>query len=259
MVQLKCMKVLICSDNMTRKAEIKALLNKEGVCCVTYDAELSSNESVGLHFSSVPRHTQCRDVAVEVGLMAKYCKGLLCTRSNMCFMVAVLAGSEHYEVIDMVNGLYHVTATVSETAAASVFKSDLDNDVDGMWLDHATCVVQILGKENTRDFFSVLQGYVINLKKLEDYEVESNVSATDGARGYLRGFLSAWNLIQVVKITKFDPARAGWGAAQNAKVRKHATALSVLVSLLLDKHSGECQDNFISDFCKVAAAHRPAA
>ena len=47
------------------------MLVNQAIHCITYDAVLSSNVNVGLHFSSVPKDTQCRDVAIEVALMAR--------------------------------------------------------------------------------------------------------------------------------------------------------------------------------------------
>ena len=89
-------------------------------------------------------------------------------------------------------------------------------------------------------------------------EYEEQV-AYDEVAARLRGFLHEWYQHQVVKITKFDPARVGWGLAQNSKIRKHAVALSILVPLLLDKHCGKCKDEFVSSFCTMAAAKRPPA
>ena len=69
----------------------------------------------------------------------------------------------------------------------------------------------------------------------------------------------------MVTITEFDPARTGWGLAQNAKIRKHAVALSILVPYLLDKRGGKCEsgntceNEFVSSFCTMAAAKRPPA
>ena len=73
------------------------------------------------------------------------------------------------------------------------------------------------------------------IDKIESYAVEVD---REQAAARLRGFLHEWYQIQVVTITKFDPARTGWGLAQNKKIRKHAVALSVLVPYLLDKHGG---------------------
>ena len=75
--------------------------------------------------------------------------------------------------------------------------------------------------------------------------------------------MGEWHYIQVVTITEFDPARTGWGLAQNAKIRKHAVALSVMVPLLLDKRGGKCEsgdtceNEFAPSFCTMAAAKRP--
>ena len=64
--RLGCMRVFFCSDNQRRKAEIKEMLTSGDMHCMTYDAVLSSNEDVGLHFTNVPAHIQCRDVAIEM-------------------------------------------------------------------------------------------------------------------------------------------------------------------------------------------------
>ena len=85
------------------------------------------------------------------------------------------------------------------------------------------------------------------------------------AAARLQGFLPEGHQIQVVTITKFDPARTGCGLAQNARVRKHAVALSILVPYLLDKRGGKCESGntcenaFVSSFCTMAAAKRPPA
>ena len=49
------------------------MLYVERIYCVTYYATLANNSRVGLHFSeSVPKATQTKDIAIEVGLMAGY-------------------------------------------------------------------------------------------------------------------------------------------------------------------------------------------
>ncbi len=76
--------------------EIKTALEHDEIECATYDATLGTNPKVGLHFSgSIPTHVHTHDISIEVHLMAKYCKAILATRSNVAFMVAVLA-DEHY-------------------------------------------------------------------------------------------------------------------------------------------------------------------
>ena len=255
--KLGCTRVFFCSDNERRKAEIKQMLTSGDMHCMTYDAVLSSNENVGLHFTNVPADAQCRDVAIEIAMMARYCKGLLCTRSNMSFMVAVLA-DENYEVFDMLSDR-HVgpMPSMSSATASSVesFRSDLDNNVEGMWLDHDICVVQLLGSKCAHDFVSMLKGHVI-INGINDYEEEVDPAEVASRLG---GFLAKWHEIQVVKITKFDPPRDGWGSAQSQKLRKQAAALSVLVPLLLDKRGGRCDNKFVSAFCTAAVTSRPPA
>ena len=147
-------------------------------------------------------------------------------------------------------------STASVNDSVNAFRSDLNNEVEGMWLDHDICVVQILGKTYAQgDLVGLLHSYVI-IKSIGEYEEEVDYEESQARLG---GFLSQWNTIQVVKIDKFEPARVGWGAAQNQKVRKHAVALSVLVPHLLDKCGGKCQNEFVSSFCAVAATKRPRA
>ena len=81
----------------------------------------------------------------------------------------------------------------------------------------------------------------------------------DDAAVRLHGFKTEWSHLTVVKITKFDPARVGWGLGQNEKTRKHALALSVLIPLLLGKRGGTCTNNFVSSLCSLAAEMRPPA
>ena len=253
-------KVFFCSDNKTRKTQIQEMLKSQAIHCITYGAILSDNEDVGLHFSSVPKHTQCRDVAIEVSLMARYCKGLLCSRSNMSFMIAVLA-DEDYAVFDMLSdthvGPMHYPASMN-ASSVNTFRSDLNNQVEGMWLDHDTCVFQIRGAkyEFTNGLFlTLLQSHVI-INSIDEYE---HAIDKDEAAERLQGFLAEWHHILVIKITRFEPARVGWGTAQNRKLMKHAAALSVLVPLLLDKCGGICENQLVSSLCTLAAAQRPPA
>ena len=100
LTKVKCRAVLLCTDDKGKKDAIKEALLTEAIPCFTYDASLSDNNKSGLHFSDrVPKHTPTQDVVVEIMMMAK-CAALLCTRSNMTFMVAVMAG-EQFQVFDM--------------------------------------------------------------------------------------------------------------------------------------------------------------
>ena len=257
MGKLGCMSVLFCSDDQTRKTQMKETLASENIHCITYESVLSRNVQVGLHFSSVPKNTQCRDVAVEVALMAKYCKGLLCSRSNLSFMIAVLA-DDNYEVFDMLSdrhvGPMRSTAWV-HTSYVNAFRSETNKDVECMWLDHDICVIQIHGFKYTENLIGLLSRYII-FSSLNEFEETVNY---DDAAVRLHGFKTEWSHLTVVKITKFDPARVGWGLGQNEKTRKHALALSVLIPLLLDKWGGTCTNNFVSSLCSLAAEMRPPA
>ena len=147
-------------------------------------------------------------------------------------------------------------STASVDAYVNAFRSDLNNDVEGMWLDHDICVVKISGAKYSHcNFVDLLGNYVI-IETIESYAVEVGHKQ---AAARLQGFLAEWDEIQVVTITRFDPARTGWGLAQNRKIRKHAVALSILVPYLLDKRGNTCENEFVSSFCTVAAAKRPPA
>jgi hypothetical protein len=173
----------------------------------------------------------------------------------MSFMIAVLA-DKNYEVFDMLSnrhvGPMRSTASVN-TSSVNAFRSDFNKEVEGMWLDHDICVVQIHGSKCDEDLMGLLRAHVI-FTSIDEFD---ETVVHDEAAVRLRGFLSEWGHISVVKITKLDPAQVGWGLAQNAKTRKHALALSVLVPLLLDKCGGKCKNQFVSSFCTVAAAKRP--
>ena len=82
---------ILCCDSNRRKKELSDMLLANGVACITFGAE------VGLHFDdTVPPSTKFKDIGVEVALLAS-CKGLLCTRSNISFMVASMA-NESFQV-----------------------------------------------------------------------------------------------------------------------------------------------------------------
>ena len=195
--------------------------------------------------------------------MARYCKGLLCSRSNVSFMImiAVLAEAE-YQVFDMLSDK-HVgpmpSAASVNPSSVNAFRCELDKQVEGMWLDRDICVVQITGKKEPENFVNLLHKYVI-MTSFDDYAETMDEEEAAARTARLHGYLAEWNQLHVVKITKYEPARVGWGLGQNRRVRKHAAALSVLVPYLLDRNGGQCENNqFLSSFCTAAKAKRPPA
>ena len=78
------------------------------------------------------------------------------------------------------------------------------------------------------------------------------------------GFISSEDSVDAYLCTEMHnpghPARLGWGAGTNQKKRKWAAALSILVTLLLDRKS-IIDDDFpeLAVFLKKAAAKRPPA
>jgi len=262
MSSLACTKVFLCSDAQSTKSRIQEQLTKQGIRCVTYHSALSTNETVGLHFSEVPPHVSCQDIAVEVALMAGWCLGLLATRSNIMFMVAVL-GAEDFVVIDMLTDRVvgsragtNLPNAPHHNVPAHYFKSDSDPSVEGLWLKHNLCAVQIRGhRYQAEDFATVLTSYAI-IKSVGECE---QADESSDAEAQLRGFLAEWHQVLVVRVTKFEPPRVGWGSAQNKKILKHAAALSVLVPYVLDQKAGHCHNAFVTSFCKLAATKRPPA
>lgn len=262
MEQLSCTCVFFCTDSATRKAEITAMLASQHIHCITYDATLSENENVGLHFSEVRPDVHLMDVALEVALMATRCKVLLCSRSNMSFMIAALA-DEEYQVIDMLSEMRAVNVHAVDVNADSnlvegafVTRFGLGNKVEGMWLERDICAVQIYGSKCEENLVQIMQCYII-VNNIADYTEDVDQDTIDRR---LNGFLDKNQMVMVVAINKVHPKAIGWGLGQNVKTRRKAAALSALVPYLLDKRGGECPDNqFVDAFLKNAAANRPAA
>ena len=267
MTVVKCTAVLLCSDDKVKKEEIKTELLKNAIQCVTYGASLSDNNTVGLHFSErVPKDTQTQDVAVEVMMMAS-CAALLCTRSNISFMVAAMAG-EKFQVFDMwtdrrvgVGSSSSAASPLTSPPNPYTFQSE-DGLLKGMWVNRSICAFRIYGaklQDQHNQFISSLGQYVI-LKKFDSYiKLDSTQGNQEDMPYRLEGLLdSDAPHAMMAEIDVTDPARIGLGVAQNYKVRKHATALSLLVPLLLDR-SVTIQDNILSSLCELAKAKRPAA
>jgi hypothetical protein len=240
------------------------MLASQHIHCITYDATLSENENVGLHFSEVRPEVHLMDVALEVALMATRCKVLLCSRSNMSFMIAALA-EEEYQVIDMLSEIPAVNVHAVDVNAdrlsnlvegAFVTRFGLSNKVEGMWLERDICAVQIYGQKFEENLVQIVQCYII-VNNIADYAENVDQDTIDRR---LHGFLDKKHHVMVVAITKVHPKAIGWGLGQNQKTVKKAAALSALVPYLLDKRGGECPDNqFVDAFLKNAAANRPAA
>ncbi len=260
----QCKKVFLCTDDGNKKVEIKTALGHIGIPCATYKATLGKNPNVGLHFSrSVPKDVHTRDISIEVQLMAKYCKALLATRSNVPFMVAVLA-DEDFGVEDFFTGRLDMSAVPSASAPsrppaappAEVFTT-VDGEVEGMWVTGDILAIKVKnskGHHLTRHAKRML-GAQLCLHGTFDSKVLESVAEWEARLG---GFMDPGHYgAAVAKISDSDPERIGLAVAPNVKVRNASAALSILVVVLLDSRN-QIQDETLASFCRAAAAKRPS-
>ena len=198
--------------------------------------------------------------------MMASCAALLCTRSNMSFMVAAMAG-EKFQVFDMWTDRCVSVGVGSRSSAASpltsppnayTFQSE-NGLVKGMWVNRRICAFKIYGPKlkDQNNFISSLGQYVI-LNKFDTYvKLDANQGNQEDMPYSLEGLLDSDSHAMMAEIDVTDPARIGLGVAQNFKLRKHAAALSLLVPMLLDR-SATSQDTFLYSLCELAKAKRPA-
>ena len=74
-----------------------------------------------------------------------------------------MAEEEVYEVFDMRSDRHvgPMRSTASVDAYVNAFRSDLNNGMEGMWLDHDICVVKISGAKYSHcNFADLLGNYV---------------------------------------------------------------------------------------------------
>ena len=117
-----------------------------------YNTSFGKAPRVGLHFSgSVPTAVHTRDIAMEVFLMAKYCRALLATRPNIAFMVSRLA-EDSFGIEDFFSGRVDFEATDSVGSSKGqdtppppheVFSSQ-DGNLQAMWLKRETVAIKVL-------------------------------------------------------------------------------------------------------------------
>ena len=117
-----CTSVFLCTDDKLLKKAIKDGLDSSAVECITYDSTLSNNNQIGLRFiGTIPKSKQLKDVSLEVMMMA-CCRALLCNRSSMRCMVAVLSFHVFFDsfvVYDMFTDRRISVAALSRSSAAS--------------------------------------------------------------------------------------------------------------------------------------------
>ena len=125
-----------------------------------------------------------------------------------------MAEEEVYEVFDMRSDRHvgPMRSTASVDAYVNAFRSDLNNDVEGMWLDHDICVVKISGAKYSHCNFADLLGNYVIIETIESYAVEVDHKQ---AAARLQGFLAEWDEIQVATMrmkqeTDGTPVQAPW-------------------------------------------------
>ena len=214
---LGCTSVFLCTDDKFMKREIKEELDEHAVECITYNATLSDNNRIGLHFSeAVPKSKQLKDVSLEVMMMAS-CRGLLCTRSNMSFMVAVMS-DDSFEVIDIFTDRrislaadWRSSAASSSTKAPVVVVRKVSTVEDATAIDDSQDVVAQMEEED--DAAPALQPPVKQsrgdeLKTLEDLELQPAIQQYMLAR---RPFAEALNsaanvVLRTETLSAHDPS-----------------------------------------------------
>ena len=125
-----------------------------------------------------------------------------------------MAKEEVYEVFDMRSDRHvgPMRSTASVDAYVNAFRSDLNNGMEGMWLDHDICVVKISGAKYSHCNFADLLGNYVIIETIESYAVKVDHKQ---AAARLQGFLAEWDEIQVATMrmkqeTDGTPVQARW-------------------------------------------------